>query len=69
MSGRHLRGPEAAEYLGVSTRTLEDWRIRGGGPPFIRISCKCVRYRLIDLDEWSRQRLATSTSAETKKGQ
>ena len=27
---------EAARYLDVSQRTLANWRVRGGGPPFAK---------------------------------
>lgn len=43
-----LTTKEAARFLGLSHRTLEDWRQRGGGPPFIKWG-KLVRYRLVDL--------------------
>jgi excisionase family DNA binding protein len=41
---------EAASYLGVSPRTLEDWRFRGGGPVFRKIGRRIVRYQRADLD-------------------
>lgn len=31
-----LRPKEAARYLGVSKRTLEDWRAKGKGPVFTK---------------------------------
>ncbi len=51
----------AAEILGVSPRTLEDWRWKGGGPPFIRLSRNCIRYRHSRIMEWAEQRTAVST--------
>jgi hypothetical protein len=39
----------AALYLGVSVRTMEGWRLRGGGPLYSKLG-SCVRYRLGDLD-------------------
>ena len=47
-----LRPEVVAQQLNVSMRTLEAWRYRGGGPKFIRISARCIRYRLGDLVEW-----------------
>jgi hypothetical protein len=52
----------AAELLSVNPRTLQQWRLRGGGPPFVRISSRCVRYRWRDLLAWAEQRLRFSTS-------
>ncbi len=57
-----LTTTEAAEYLGVTPRCAEAWRVRGGGPPFIKISARAVRYRLSDLNRWIEERLRTSTS-------
>jgi predicted DNA-binding transcriptional regulator AlpA len=44
---------QAATRLGLpSARTLEAWRLRGYGPPFLRLSPRLVRYRASDLDQW-----------------
>lgn len=46
---------EAAKYLRLSPRTLEDYRIKGGGPIFIRLGLgrrAPVLYDLHDLNEW-----------------
>ena len=40
-----LNQRQAASLIGVSERTLECWRCRGGGPPFVKISRRAVRYR------------------------
>ena len=40
-----------AAYLGVSERTLEDWRYRSRGPRFVRVGAN-VRYRKTDVDQW-----------------
>lgn len=53
---------EAAEYLGLATRTLEERRIKGADPVFVRIG-RSVRYRRMDLDAWLAANLKTSTSA------
>lgn len=53
---------EAAELLGFSVRTLQTWRFRGGGPVFIRVSSRCVRYRHEDLVVWIEERARQSTS-------
>lgn len=44
---------EAAAVLGLKPRTLENWRQSGDGPPFVRISSRCVRYRPADLEAWA----------------
>jgi hypothetical protein len=44
-----IRPKKASEYLGVSLRTLEDWRAKGRGPTFTKIVGK-VYYEVADLD-------------------
>jgi hypothetical protein len=53
----------AAKFLGCSQRTLQHWRLRGGGPPFVRKSKRFVRYRRQDLIAWASGGMATSTSS------
>ena len=53
----------AAEFLDLKPRTLQDWRQRHStGPPYVRISSRCVKYRRIDLYRWAEARLRKSTS-------
>ncbi len=61
------RGPEAARFLDYSVRTMQGMRYRGGGPRYIRMSSRCIRYRRSDLREWAEQRLRTSTSDPGRK--
>src|SRR5258706_6447060 len=61
-SRRVLRTPQAAEYLGVATATLEKQRIKGGGPRFIKIGPKLVGYTIEDLDAYIEAGRRTSTS-------
>jgi len=53
---------EVALILGVSTRTLEGWRLRGGGPAFVQISARACRYRRSVLEAWIAARARKSTS-------
>lgn len=46
----NLTTAQAAAKLGVSNRTLEDWRCRGGGPLFVRLGRRLIRYRPCDLN-------------------
>lgn len=43
-----LTNKEAARKLGISHRTLEDWRLTNRGPRFVKLG-RLVRYRLPDL--------------------
>lgn len=53
---------EAAAFLGLTPRCLQGWRYRGGGPPFVKISARCIRYRRSGLRAYADARLRTSTS-------
>ena len=53
---------EAAQFLGYSVRALQNWRVRGGGPRFVKVSARSIRYRFCDLLEWSESKLVSSTS-------
>ena len=57
-----LTETEVARLLGISPRTLQAWRHRGGHtPPFLKLG-RTVRYRLGDVKEWLRERKRRSTS-------
>lgn len=59
-----LSEAQASELLGVTPRALQAWRQRGGGPQFVRVSSRCVRYRRRDLIAWAQARLRSSTSEQ-----
>lgn len=42
---------EAARLMRMSHRTLEDWRLTGDGPPYLKVGRR-VLYRLADLLEF-----------------
>jgi hypothetical protein len=46
-----LTQKETAEYLKISTKTLEGWRARRTGPPYLKIA-GLVRYSLADLEKF-----------------
>lgn len=53
LRGSPFLSPEqAAHYLGVSVRTLQEHRSAGTGPRFRR-HCRHIRYHIDDLDSWS----------------
>ena len=53
---------EMADFLDVTDRSLQKWRQTGGGPRFVRISARCVKYRRIDGRAYAEARLRASTS-------
>ena len=52
----------AAAFVDLTHRTLQGYRQKGGGPRFVRLSSRCVKYRRIDLKQWADERLRSSTS-------
>ena len=53
---------EVAAYVGLSHRTLESYRSRGGGPPFYVVGSVLVRYLLSEVLRWAVARRRHSTS-------
>jgi predicted DNA-binding transcriptional regulator AlpA len=58
---QRLNTQEAAEYVGVTKRMLQDLRTSGGGPRFMKLSSKTIRYDLIDIDIWIERKKRRST--------
>jgi hypothetical protein len=58
----NLTQAQAAEFLGVRPSCLEAWRVKGSGPPFLKLGSKLVRYRLADLERWLDKQVRMSTS-------
>jgi len=60
---KYLTSSEAAEYLKLSTGTLENYRISGNGPPYTqRVPRGRVFYDRGTLDAWRGAQVKTSTS-------
>lgn len=59
---RLINEREAADYLGYTVRALQNWRVRGGGPKFVRVSRRSIRYRRRDLNAWIEAHLCSHTS-------
>ena len=56
---------EAAAFLSYSVRALQNWRCRGGGPEFIRVSIRSIRYRRRELIAWvESNRVSIPTTGE-----
>lgn len=47
-----LTPKEAAEFLGIPSGTLAQWRSQRRGPPYIKLEERLVRYRCSDLEEY-----------------
>jgi predicted DNA-binding transcriptional regulator AlpA len=53
---------EAAQALGYSPRALQNWRLRGGGPRYVKVSARSIRYRRRDLIDWIDRRTREHSS-------
>ena len=51
-----LTSRDVAHWLGVTEQWIESGRLKGYGPPFVRLSSKLVRYRRDDVIKWLRSR-------------
>ncbi len=54
-----LKEGKVAELLGCSVSLLQKMRLRGDGPPFIRVGPARVAYPLQALREWVAARMQT----------
>jgi hypothetical protein len=52
---------QAADFLGASVRTLQAWRVRGGGPRYLKIG-RSVRYQRRELMAFQKAHTVGSTS-------
>lgn len=44
-----LTQKQAAEFLSISHRTLENYRLTGEGPKWVRLGRRLIRYRMEDI--------------------
>jgi hypothetical protein len=59
---RWLETVHAADELGFSPRTLEGWRRRGEGPPYLKFGRR-VKYRLEDIEAFKAAQLHAKPGA------
>ncbi|MBT3361352.1 MAG: DNA-binding protein [Rhodospirillales bacterium] len=53
---------EAANFVGYTVRALQGWRVKGGGPQFVKVSARSIRYRRRELIAWAEERVCANTS-------
>lgn len=67
-SGCQLLNPtQAAVRLGLSPKTLANWRCLGDGPRFVKIRCGngrggVIRYDIREIERWVEEHTQESTS-------
>jgi hypothetical protein len=52
---------QAAALLKLSVKCLQGWRVRGGGPPFVKLG-RAVRYEVLALEAFVQEAVRRSTS-------
>lgn len=60
MLNEYLTTEEASQFLKVGKSTLEQLRLNGGGPKFVRFGSKLIRYQVDDLVAWGKRYSSTS---------
>ena len=63
-SSAFLSESAAADYLGISKKTLQRWRFDHKGPIYAKLNNKPIRYHLPELDEWMDQQTITHGNKE-----
>ncbi|MCA9466894.1 MAG: hypothetical protein KC643_15825 [Nitrospira sp.] len=57
-----LSDRSVAERIFKTTSTLSKWRMRGVGPPFVKVGPRGVAYPEDELERWLRANVRSSTS-------
>jgi predicted DNA-binding transcriptional regulator AlpA len=60
-----LTEAQVAEKWGLSRKTLQAWRIKGGGPRYVKMG-RSVRYPEDGLIEFQQSKTQNSTSVEAR---
>jgi predicted DNA-binding transcriptional regulator AlpA len=62
-----LNENQAAELLGFSVRTLQSWRMNGGGPRYVKVG-RSVRYPRRELVAFQQSKTVASTTEANARG-
>lgn len=55
MKNEFLTTEEVAEFLKVGKSTIEQARINGSGPKFVKFGPKTIRYQVDDVINWGKK--------------
>jgi hypothetical protein len=64
----HLNQKELATRWSMSCRTLEAWRTRRKGPPYLKLGGR-IAYRLVDIEQFEQERLHGPSAPRAEGGQ
>lgn len=65
MTENRLSTKQVAARLCLAPGTVRMWRVKGGGPKYLRIAQNRAVYRLADVEAWEAERIYANTSEET----
>lgn len=51
-----LTEQQTADIICYSQRALQNWRVRGGGPAYVKVGGRSVRYQRRDVLAWIEER-------------
>lgn len=60
----YLSEAQFCERYGVGHRTVQRWRVSGGGPPWCRLGVRRILYPLAASEAWAASRTYQSRAAE-----
>ncbi len=60
----HLTPEQLAERLHVKLSTIQSWRIKGGGPAYIKTGHRTILYDLDIVEKWENERRYDNVSHE-----
>jgi DNA-binding transcriptional MerR regulator len=59
----YLTEKQVAQKLNISPRTLQAWRRKHVGPPYVRLSPRAIRYELTALLQWLEEQRVLADAA------
>ncbi len=57
-----LKEGDVARWTGLSIRTLQAYRVKGGGPVYIKLGGSAIRYRRSDVEAYIERGVRAHTS-------
>jgi hypothetical protein len=57
---------ELARRSRINPRTLQGWRLRGGGPPWVKVGKRKILYPRVEAHAFLRLREAKTTTGSTR---
>jgi predicted DNA-binding transcriptional regulator AlpA len=68
---KQLSEREVEEQYGINARTLQGWRTRKKGPPYLKVGGTLVRYNRAEFEAWiaSSPQFLSPTSQQSRPGE